>query len=35
MGGLTNKLDAATNAALAPIVDRFLPDSSINATIMQ
>jgi hypothetical protein len=27
LGGLANKLDAATNAALAPIADRFLPDS--------
>jgi hypothetical protein len=27
VGGLANKLDVATNAALAPVVDRFLPDS--------
>jgi hypothetical protein len=27
IGGLANKLDAATNAAVAPIVDRFLPDN--------
>jgi hypothetical protein len=27
IGGLANKHDAATNAAVAPIVDRFLPDN--------
>jgi hypothetical protein len=27
IGGLANKLDAATNAALTAVVDRFLPDT--------
>lgn len=27
IGGLLNKADAATNAALAPLIDQFLPDS--------